>query len=206
MTDSTVTTHAFLVQAFFSGDMDAAPLLAGLRGMAPAGAGLHAAINDELSTIYVYMTLRQPAAMTGQAARSMESHLQTGWQGVQDRRPHHLHVSRLERVFEAAGASSAEQPAFHYVVEMDPETGWEAALFDWYDTEHMPGLARVDGCIGAARFLNHDHGPRSLACYDLVTQETLGSASWLAVRGTEWSGRMRPHFTNTIRTMFSVAG
>ena len=87
---------------------------------------------------------------------------------------------------------------------MDPEAGWMPELSSWYDTEHMPGLATVPGCVGASRFLNHDQGPQSLACYDLVTQETLGSTAWLAVRETEWSSRMRPHFTNTIRTMFDL--
>jgi hypothetical protein len=58
--------------------------------------------------------------------------------------------------------------------------------------------------VRASRYLNHDHGPLSLACYDLVTQETLGSPPWLAVRETEWSSRMRPRFTNTIRTMFDL--
>ena len=111
-------------------------------------------------------------------------------------------VSRLERDFEVAGASAQALPAFHYVVEMDPEAGWRDELLRWYDTEHMPGLAGVPGSIRATRLLNHDHGPLSLACYDLVSPETLGSPPWLAVRASEWSSRVRPHFTNTRRIMF----
>ena len=102
------------------------------------------------------------------------------------------------------GASATTPAVFHYVVEMDPETGWMPELSSWYDTEHMPGLALVPGCVRASRYVNHDHGPLSLACYDLVTQETLGSPPWLAIRETEWSSRMRPRFTNTIRTMFDL--
>jgi hypothetical protein len=30
----------------------------------------------------------------------------------------------------------------------------------------------------------------------------LTSAPWLAVRGTAWSDICRPHFTNTLRTLF----
>jgi len=115
-------------------------------------------------------------------------------------------VSRLEKAFELPGASHGAEPSAHYVVEMDPETGWRDELLRWYDTEHMPGLASVPGTVHAARLLNHDHGPLSLACYDLVGPETLGSPPWLAVRGTEWSSRVRPHFTNTRRTMFEIAG
>jgi hypothetical protein len=112
-------------------------------------------------------------------------------------------ASRLSRVFDIPGSSIGQAPKFHYVVETDPEAGWAEDIARWYDTEHMPGLARVPGCVRASRFLNHDHGPASFACYDLVSTETLGSAPWLAVRNTEWSDRARPHFTNTLRTMFT---
>ena len=63
-------------------------------------------------------------------------------------------------------------------------------------------LAAVPGCILAQRYYNHDQGPYSLACYDLVAEQVLGSPPWLAVRGTPWSDIVRPHFTNTRRTMF----
>jgi hypothetical protein len=115
-----------------------------------------------------------------------------------------IRISRLEKVFDIEGHSGAETPAFHYVVEMDPDTGWMPELERWYDTEHMPGLAAVPGCIRAMRMYNHDHGPFSLACYDLVTTQTLGSSPWLAVRWTSWSDIVRPHFTNTKRTMFEA--
>jgi len=115
-----------------------------------------------------------------------------------------VRVSRLECVFEREGHSIGGNPTAHYVVEMDPEDGWMPEISRWYDEEHMPGLAAVPGCVHAWRMLNHDHGPLSLACYDLVTPETMGSPSWLAVRATDWSSVTRPHFTNTKRTMFSV--
>jgi hypothetical protein len=115
-----------------------------------------------------------------------------------------LQASRLELVFDAPGASSGDTPAFHYVVQTDAEAGWMDEIVRWYDTEHMPGLAGVPGCVHARRLISHDHGPRSFACYDLVSEQTLGSAPWLAVRGTAWSDRTRPHFTNTRRNMLKV--
>ena len=114
-----------------------------------------------------------------------------------------VEASRLSRVFDVPGASIGQLPKFHYVVETDPQAGWAEEIARWYDTEHMPGLARVSGCVRASRFLNHDRGPVSFACYDLVSTETLGSPPWLAVRNTEWSDRARPNFTNTRRTMFT---
>lgn len=113
-------------------------------------------------------------------------------------------VSRLQRIQDIPGRSHGETAVHHYVVETDPEAGWDEELSRWYEVEHMPGLASVPGCVHAQRFLNLDNAPRSHACYGLVTESTLGSPPWLAVRGTEWSSRVRPHFTNTRRTMMAV--
>lgn len=111
-------------------------------------------------------------------------------------------IDRLERVFALAGASTGESAPFHYVVETNPAEGWADELSRWYDTEHMPGLAAVPGCVRAQRFHNADGAPRSLAAYDLMTPAVLESAAWLAVRHSAWSDRVRPQFRNTRRTMF----
>lgn len=113
-------------------------------------------------------------------------------------------VSRLELVFDAPGRSAGAAPRHHYTVETDPEAGWFDEIARWYDIEHMPGLAAVEGCIRALRFLNPDAGPRSLACYDLTSENTLQRPEWLAVRHSAWSDIARPHFTNTRRTMMRV--
>ena len=172
-----------------------------LRSALPGSAvQVHVAFSAAHRVLYAYLHLAEPALLEPTAAASLEAALKREWPHL-----HNLQVSRLEKVLDKTGASAGTAPVFHYVVEMDPETGWMPQLAEWYDAEHMPGLATVPGCVRASRFLNHDHGPLSLACYDLVTEDTLGSAAWLAVRETEWSSRMRPHFTNTVRTMFDLA-
>ena len=113
-------------------------------------------------------------------------------------------ISRLQMLQDLPGRSNGETPTRHYVVETDPEPGWEEELARWYVEEHMPGLAAVPGCVHARRFLNHDTGPSSHACYALVREDVLGCPPWLAVRGTDWSSRVRPHFTNTRRTMMEL--
>jgi hypothetical protein len=111
-------------------------------------------------------------------------------------------VSRLQEVMRLDGPYSDIPMGVHYVVETDPEEGWAPEIYKWYDEEHMPGLARVPGCLVARRYLNLDHSPRSFACYDLHNPDVLSTAPWLAVRGSAWSDICRPHFTNTLRTMF----
>jgi hypothetical protein len=155
--------------------------------------------SGHIQTAYLYFQLATPTRLDASALPALTSlwaqHCPQA-QGVK--------ISRLEKVFDRKGHSHAQAPLFHYVVEMDPDEGWMPELERWYDTEHMPGLAAVPGCIRASRLYNHDQGPLSLACYDLLSTETLGSEPWLAVRGTPWSDIVRPHFTNTRRTMFEV--
>ena len=149
-------------------------------------------------TVYAYARLDTPAVLAADALAPLADWWadKPGWR--------QLRVSRLQQVFAAPGRSHGAAPAFHYIVEMDPEDGWMPEISRWYDTEHMPGLAAVEGCVLALRLLNHAHGPLSLACYDLVTDQALTLPAWLAVRGTPWSDITRPHFTNTLRTMFEV--
>ena len=152
----------------------------------------------QAGTVYLYYALDHRTSLAAQDTQPLWQALAAAFagQGVQ------VAVSRLEQVFERAGHSEGQPCAAHYVVEMDPQEGWMPEISAWYDQEHMPGLAAVPGCAHAQRMLNHDHGPLSLACYDLVTEAALNSPPWLAVRATAWSDIARPHFTNTKRTMF----
>ncbi|RYF65893.1 MAG: hypothetical protein EOO29_39715, partial [Comamonadaceae bacterium] len=156
--------------------------------------------SGEAQCAYVYYALAQRTLLAASDLQPLERALRQAL----DATGAQVAVSRLETVFERAGHSCGQPCAAHYVVEMDPEEGWMPEISRWYDTEHMPGLAAVPGCARAQRMLNHDHGPLSLACYDLVTPAALNSPPWLAVRATAWSDIARPHFTNTLRTMFEL--
>ncbi|HEX7889268.1 MAG TPA: hypothetical protein VF522_07925 [Ramlibacter sp.] len=165
-----------------------------------AGFTLHRlARQPDTGITFLYGRLPQRAALTARTGERLAAHWREAVPQSRD-----VRVSRLERVFDAPGRSHGERAAFHYVVQMDPQAGWQDEISRWYDEEHMPGLAGVPGTVHAMRLLDSDHGPLSLACYDLVTEDTLGSLPWLAVRGTAWSDKVRPKFTNTRRTMMEV--
>jgi hypothetical protein len=165
------------------------------RGAAPLA--LHrAACSLDGSQTYVYLKSHAAKAPDCDAVVS-DFLMQCDWASD-------VRASPLEPMLDIEGASAGERPCFHYVVETDPETGWLQEISRWYDTEHMPGLAAVPGCVRAMRFLNRGGGPLSLACYDLLREDVLGSPPWLAVRATAWSDMARPHFTNTKRTMFRI--
>ncbi|MCP5145931.1 MAG: hypothetical protein H6978_14070 [Gammaproteobacteria bacterium] len=106
---------------------------------------------------------------------------------------------RLEPVQDIPGAAAGSTPSVHYIVWTDVTPGWEPEVDRWYGTEHLPALAAVPGTVRARRFIQHGSGPRSYACYDLVSQDVVASAPWLQVRATDWSRRIRPQFINTRR-------
>lgn len=108
----------------------------------------------------------------------------------------------LEGMLHLGSAPDGAGAPWHYVVETDVAPESEQDFNAWYTEEHMPGLAAVPGTARADRYLCRDGTPRYYACYDLFTRETFGSPPWLAVRGTDWSSRVRPSFRNTRRTMF----
>jgi len=108
----------------------------------------------------------------------------------------------LDCIVHLTGASAASMPTHHYAVETDIPALNEADFNAWYQNEHLPGLARVPGTIAAWRFTRRSGAPRYIACYDLSSDSVLETPEWLAVRATDWSARVRPHFMNTRRTMF----
>jgi hypothetical protein len=110
----------------------------------------------------------------------------------------------LKPLLDLPGHSAGAAAHFHYVVETDVAPGMDAELNQWYDTEHLVGLAKVPGTIRASRFQRVSGLPKYLACYDLTSADALVSSEWLAVRNTQWSSRVRPYFQNTRRTMYAL--
>jgi len=113
-------------------------------------------------------------------------------------------IVALTPTADVAGQAAGQPAPWFYVVETDIKPGAEADFDRWYEEEHLPGLAAVPGTVRARRYLAAGGSPRYYACYDLASRETFGSPPWLAVRGTDWSSRVRPNFINTKRTMFRV--
>lgn len=194
-------THAILLKCSGTPSDDGAVAAALAHVAVHSGlpvSGLHAHAVGSGDELYAYLELREPQDLSAADAMRIAK-LACGLPPLADLV---VQAARLTRMFDAPGASSGQRAPFHYIVETDTADGWMDEIVRWYDTEHMPGLAAVSGSVRAQRFINHDAGPQSLACYDLVTPDTLGCPPWLAIRYTEWSDRVRPNFRNTKRTMF----
>ncbi len=169
--------------------------------------GLHVyrtAVAIEKPQIYLYAKLPSQMEIGLEACHALQGLFHEACGKV-------THASRLQLALQPEACSMHEAPKFHYVVETDTDEGWFDKIAEWYDEEHMLGLAAVPGTISAMRLINldarceaGDNRPRSFACYDLTNPEVLGSPPWLAVRHTAWSDVARPHFKNTLRTMMAI--
>ena len=133
------------------------------------------------------------------------------WQGVEDGQlrayvqevaEQSAHATELKLIHSREGASHLERGAYHYIVETDVSAASDEEFNAWYDTEHLPGLARVPGTVSAKRYLRLSGAPRYIACYELLSPAVMESEAWLAIRHTAWSSRVRPMFFNTVRKLF----
>ncbi|MCM8732032.1 DUF4286 family protein [Hephaestia sp. GCM10023244] len=89
--------------------------------------------------------------------------------------------------------------------QMDIDAAHEDEFNDWYDTEHLPRIAAVDGVIAARRFRSDADTPRYLATYHLRDLDVVRGAAWKAAASTPWTARMRRHRTGLIRIGFVPA-
>lgn len=104
------------------------------------------------------------------------------------------------------GASPAEPAGAALAIWTDIAPEIEADFDEWYWREHMPERLAVPGFRRGRRFRAIDGAPRSFACYDLASLETIVSSAYLERlnRPTTWTKRVMPGFRNTTRAVFRI--
>lgn len=85
---------------------------------------------------------------------------------------------------------------------MDIDAAHADEFNDWYDTEHLPRMAAVEGVILARRFRSEADTPRYLASYHLRDLSVLAGEAWKEAASTPWTARMRRHRTGLVRKGF----
>ena len=76
---------------------------------------------------------------------------------------------------------------------MEPPPALTDEFNEWYDTEHIPQRAAIDGFHSTLRFVCNEGWPRFLAIYDLESLAVLDQPAYKAVSGegfSAWSRRM----------------
>lgn len=74
---------------------------------------------------------------------------------------------------------------------MQPPPTMEEEFQDWYDTEHFPERATMEGFLTAGRFVCLEGWPRYLAVYDLASVEVLHGAAYARIAGNRYSAWTR---------------
>lgn len=87
------------------------------------------------------------------------------------------------------------------LVAMTPASTVETAFNAWYDTEHIPALARVPGVLSARRFRAvAGEGPRYVALYHLTSPDVVSGAEWKrASESTPMPEHIRPQISDRLR-------
>jgi hypothetical protein len=86
------------------------------------------------------------------------------------------------------------------LVGMTPGAAVETAFNAWYDTEHVPALARVPGVLSARRFRTNGGNPKYIALYHLASPEVPNSAEWKrASESTAMPQNVREQITDRLR-------
>ena len=87
------------------------------------------------------------------------------------------------------------------LVAMTPASGVETAFNAWYDTEHIPALARVPGVLSARRFsAGNGSGPKYVALYHLASPEVVAGPEWKrASESTPMPEHIRPQIRDRRR-------
>jgi hypothetical protein len=86
------------------------------------------------------------------------------------------------------------------VVGMTPAPAVETAFNAWYDTEHVPALARVPGVLCARRFRTAGANPKYVALYHLASPGVVDGAEWKAASGsTPMPEHLRPQISDRLR-------
>lgn len=73
------------------------------------------------------------------------------------------------------------------MVMLDPPEGDEQEFHDWYDMEHVPERAAINGFNSLQRYVCLEGWPRYMAMYDVDSLDVLNSEAYRSVAGANFS-------------------
>jgi len=168
-----------------------------------------------------HLPCKEDSSQMRTAVQWVERRLSRGAQIETPAAPRHLllcdmaamarpHASGAERIWAGAqiGGESQLAPADAHGLllnQMDIDAAHEDEFNDWYNTEHLPRIAAVDGVIAARRFRSDADAPHYLAAYHLRGLDVVLGDAWQAAAATPWTARMRRYRTGLIRLGFEPA-
>jgi hypothetical protein len=123
--------------------------------------------------------------------------------GESGRWPGHVRPHTMNRhlaIYEWVGCGSELTHSTRYVfwVMMDVEPHREALFNELYDTEHVPLLLKLPGCVNVVRYRTETPGePRYLAAYEVERADLPMSPAWNDTSDIgRWKPEVRPYTHN----------
>lgn len=158
------------------------------------------AVSEEETWIYAPAQHRRTSDVSGEARMFLATML-----GVdRDALPKFRHRS-LDRLLSLGDVTAGRRQRWHYTSQTDIPEHVEDDFNRWFDEEHLPQLASVDGTVHAARYRT-DGSPRYLASYDLQQREIQGGTAWRSAIATPWRDRIHKEFLMPRRLMLMRLG
>jgi hypothetical protein len=115
-----------------------------------------------------------------------------------DVRPHTMnrHLVMYEWVGSSAGLTLSTPCVFWVMMDVEPHR--EALFNELYDSEHIPLLLKLPGCINVARYRTRTPGePRYLAVYEVERADLPMSRLWNETSDIgRWKPEVRPYTHN----------
>jgi hypothetical protein len=109
-------------------------------------------------------------------------------------------ICRFEAEQTTPGDASAPGAAEGLLLSaMNIAPACEADFNAWYETEHLPRLSQVPGCLAARRFHVTSGTQRYLALYHLASPAVAALPEWEAAASTPWTLKLRPHMSDRLR-------
>ena len=90
------------------------------------------------------------------------------------------------------------------IVRIDVAAEKEEEFNRWYDEEHIPNLLGVPGVLWAKRGINTGEGPKYIAAYEHEHIGIQHTDAYKKAVQTEWSDRLRPHFSKVERDVYEL--
>lgn len=84
-------------------------------------------------------------------------------------------------------------------VAMNVAAPAEAEFNEWYNTEHLPRLSGVSGCLCARRFKAESGPCQYFAVYHLASPEVCASKAWKEAAHTPWTAKILAHTSGMVR-------
>ena len=107
---------------------------------------------------------------------------------------------RLSGLLDLGDEAEGLRQPWRYTSQTDIPPAAEDEFNRWFDEEHLPRLAAVEGTVHAARYRT-DGSPRYLACYDLRDREIQGGAEWREAIESPWRDRVHHQFLGPRKLM-----